>query len=140
MKLAFFDTNVLIYADDAKSPLKQARAISLIKEHQRENSIVISLQVLQEYFAAATGKLKLDPAFAQKKVQILARERLVRLNEHDVIAAIELHRLSRISFWDAMIVHAARLANATVLYSEDLSHGSSIAGVPVRNPFAGLSG
>jgi len=37
-----------------------------------------------------------------------------------------------------MIVHAARSANASVIYSEDLSHGAYLAGVPVRNPFAGI--
>ena len=135
--LAFFDTNVLIYADDAAAPAKQARAISLITEHQRENSLVVSLQVLQEYFAAATRKLKVDAAIAQHKMEILARGRVVRFTERDAIAAIELHRLTQISFWDAMIVHAARAVNASVLYSEDLAHGSAVAGVAVRNPFAG---
>lgn len=135
--LAFFDTNVLIYADDDKSPSKQARAESLIEEHQADDALVVSLQVLQEYFAAATRKLKVDPAIAQAKVEILASGNVVRFTERDVIAAIELHRLHKISFWDAMIVHAARISNATVLYTEDLAHGSSIAGVPVRNPFAG---
>jgi predicted nucleic acid-binding protein len=136
--LAFFDTNVLIYADDTATPAKQARAISLIVEHQRDNSLVVSLQVLQEYYAAATRKLKVDPATAQSKVEILARGRVVRFTERDVIAAIELHRLTQISFWDAMIVHAARAVNATVLYSEDLGHGSTVAGITVRNPFAPL--
>jgi predicted nucleic acid-binding protein len=52
-----------------------------------------------------------------------------------VIAAIELHRLNRISFWDAMIVHAARLAGVETLYSEDLQHGAVLAGVRIENPF-----
>ncbi len=96
--LAFFDTSILVYADDAAAPAKQARAISLIGECQREDSLVISLQVLQEYFVAATRKLKVDPAAAQKKVEILARGRVVRFTERDIIAAIELHRLAQISF------------------------------------------
>ena len=133
--LPFFDTNILVYADDASDPAKQERAISLIVEHQREGSLVVSLQVLQEYFAAATRKLKLDPATAQAKLEILARGKVVRFTEDDVIAAIELHRLGRISFWDAMIVHAARAVKASVLYSEDLGHGSVVGGVAVRNPF-----
>jgi len=49
--------------------------------------------------------------------------------EDDVIAAIELHRLNRVSFWDAMIVHAARLAGTDLLYSEDLQHGAIVAGI-----------
>jgi predicted nucleic acid-binding protein len=133
--LAFFDTNILIYADDVAAPAKRARAISLIGEHRRDNSLVISLQVLQEYFAAATRKLKVDAAIAQSKVEILARARVVRFTERDVIAAIEIHRLAQISFWDAMIVHAARAVNASVLYSEDLGHGSIVAGMRVQNPF-----
>jgi predicted nucleic acid-binding protein len=134
--LAFFDTNVLVYADDAASPAKQARAISLIAAYQKENSLVISLQVLQEYFVAVTRKLGVDPSIAQSKVEILARGRVVRFTERDVIAAIELHRLRKISFWDAMIVHAARVANVSILYSEDLAAGSKVNGVTVRNPFA----
>jgi predicted nucleic acid-binding protein len=134
--LAFFDTNVLVYADDASSPKKKDRAIRLFAEHLRRGTAVVSLQVLQEYFAAATRKLKLTPELAQRKVEILARGRVVRFETNDVIAAIELHRLTRISFWDALIVHAARSAGATVLYSEDLQPGAALSGVRVVNPFA----
>ena len=135
--LAFFDTNILIYADDASVPRKQTRAIRLIADHQRRGLAVISLQVMQEYFAAVTKKLGVDPELAQRKVQLLARGPVVRFAEDDVIAAIELHRLTRISFWDAMIVHAARLAGAAVLYTEDLQHGSALGGVSIVNPFLG---
>jgi predicted nucleic acid-binding protein len=132
---AFFDTNIFVYADDASAPAKQERAVGLITDYQRVGLLVISLQVLQEYFAAATRKLGVDPETAQQKVQLLTRARVVRFVEDDVIAAIELHRLNRISFWDAMIVHAARLAGTEVLYSEDLQHGVIVAGVRINNPF-----
>src|SRR6266542_6975648 len=122
--LAFFDTNIFVYTDDASAPDKQRCAIQLVAEHQRAGLAVISLQVMQEYFAAVTRKLRVDPEIAQRKVELLARARVVRFVENDVIAAIELHRLNRLSFWDAMIVHAARLAGAEVLYSEDLQHGT----------------
>jgi predicted nucleic acid-binding protein len=134
-RLAFFDTNVFVYADDASAPAKQARAIQLITNYQRSGLMVVSIQVLQEYFAAATRKLGVDPETAQQKVQLLTRARVVRFVEDDVIAAIELHRLNRISFWDAMIVHAARLAGADYLYSEDLQHGATLGGVRINNPF-----
>ena len=39
--LVFFDTNILIYADDASSPAKQARAISLFADHHRRNASVV---------------------------------------------------------------------------------------------------
>jgi predicted nucleic acid-binding protein len=134
--LAFFDTNVLVYADDAATPVKREKAITLFRDHLRCGTAVLSLQVLQEYFSAATRKLKLGPEMAQRKVEILARARVVRLDVTDVIAAIELHRLTQVSFWDALIVHAARLAGAAVLYSEDLQAGSAPSGVRVVNPFS----
>ena len=133
--LAFFDTNVRVYADDSSSPDKQKKAIVLFKQHRRSNTAVLSLQVLQEYFSAATQKMGLPPEFAQQKVEILARARIIRFEAHDVIAAIELHRLSRISFWDALIVHAARIGGAAVLYSENFQHGATLVGVRVINPF-----
>ena len=133
--LVFFDTNILVYTDDASAPKKQAEAIRLFTEHQRSGLAVISLQVMQEYFVTVSKKLGVDPAHAQSKVELLARGRVVRLESGDVVAAIELHRLTRISFWDALIVHAARLAGAAVLYSEDLQHGSSLGGIPIVNPF-----
>jgi predicted nucleic acid-binding protein len=133
--LAFFDTNILVYTDDQSSPNKQTRAIELFMDRQRQGLAVISLQVLQEYFVAVTRKLGVDAELAQQKVQILSRGRVVRFAENDVIASIELHRLTRISFWDAMIVHAARIAGATKLYTEDLQHGSTIGGVSIVNPF-----
>ena len=133
--LAFFDTNILVYTDDQSSPDKQTRAIELFMDRQRQGLAVISLQVLQEYFVAVTRKLGVEAELAQQKVQILSRGRVVRFAENDVIASIELHRLTRISFWDAMIVHAARIAGATKLYTEDLRHGSTIGGVSIVNPF-----
>jgi predicted nucleic acid-binding protein len=134
-RLAFFDTNIFVCSDDASAPDKQERAIQLIAHYQRSGLLVLSIQVLQEYFAAVTRKLGVDPEMAQQKVQLLARARVVRFVESDVIAAIEFHRLNRISFWDAMIVHAARLAGADVLYTEDLRHGATLGGVRIDNPF-----
>lgn len=134
--LAFFDTNVLVYADDTSSAEKQDRAIALFAEHLRRGTAVVSLQVLQEYFAAATRKLGVAPETAQRKVELLTRARVVRFEPGDVIAAIELHRLTRVSFWDALIVHAARSAGVQVLYSEDLQPGAVVGGVRVVNPFA----
>jgi predicted nucleic acid-binding protein len=133
--LAFFDTNILVYTDDDRSPEKQARASGLFEDHQQRDTAVISLQVLQEYYATVTRKLGVDAEHAQRKVELLARGNVVRFEARDVIAAIELHRLTRISFWDAMIVHAARLARARVLFTEDLQHGAILGGVPVVNPF-----
>src|SRR5690242_3478689 len=113
-RLAFFDSNILVYTDDASSPAKQKHAIALWTDHTRSQTAVVSLQVLQEYFVAATRKLGVSAELAQHKVELMARARVVRFPPGDVIAAIELHRLTHISFWDALIVHAARSAGAAL--------------------------
>jgi hypothetical protein len=58
---SFFDTNVLLYADDESAPAKQRRARDLVAEHRRAGTGVISLQVLQEYFVNVTRKLHVWP-------------------------------------------------------------------------------
>jgi predicted nucleic acid-binding protein len=135
-QLAFFDTNVLAYADDEDCPEKQAKAEELFYEHLRSGTAILSTQVLQEYFVVATKKLGVEPETAQRKIELFGSCTVVRPDVSDVIAAIELHRLRRISFWDALIVHAARLAGANVLFSEDMPVGTTIGGVRIVNPFA----
>jgi predicted nucleic acid-binding protein len=133
--LAFFDSNILLYMDDTGSPDKQKMAIDLVDRHLRDGTAVLSLQVLQEYFSVATRQLGVPAELAQQKIEVFARHRVVCFEPRDVIAAIELHRLTRISFWDALVVHAARVAGASVLYSEDLQRGGVIGGVRIVNPF-----
>jgi predicted nucleic acid-binding protein len=134
--LAFFDTNILVYADDESSGVKLASARELVKKHMDDGTAVVSLQVLQEYYAVATRKLGLPAERAQQRVRVFAEGQVVCFAAEDILAAIELHRLTQISFWDALIVHAARSAGAAVLYSEDLQHDGSLGGVRIVNPFA----
>jgi predicted nucleic acid-binding protein len=53
----------------------------------------------------------------------------------DILAAIDLHRLHGFSFWDALVLRAAKQAGCTVLFSEDLQEGRKIEGIQVINPF-----
>ncbi len=66
--LAFFDTNIFVYPDDAADPGKQAKAIRVSGQYQRPGQAVLSSQVLQQYFSLATRKLGLAPGLAQRKV------------------------------------------------------------------------
>jgi predicted nucleic acid-binding protein len=132
---SFFDTNVLIYVDDDASPIKQQRAIELFAEHRRRRTGVVSLQVLQEYFVAATRKLRLDPAQARRKVELIAEFDVVAPGVPDILAAIDLHRLHGFSFWDALILRSAKMAACAVLFSEDFQDERRIEGLRIANPF-----
>jgi len=132
---SFFDSNVLVYADDKAAPAKQRRAIDLVAEHRRARTGVVSLQVLQEYFVTVTRKLHVDAAIARRKVELIAEFDVASPDVTDVLAAIDLHRLHGISFWDALILRAAKQAGCSILLTEDMQGNREIDGVQIVNPF-----
>jgi predicted nucleic acid-binding protein len=133
---SFFDTNVLVYADDRAAPAKQRRALALVAEHRRARTGVLSLQVLQEYFVTVTKKLGVDAATARRKVELLAEFDVAAPDVADILAAIDLHRLHGFSFWDALILRSAKEAGCRVLLTEDFQQQREVDGVRVVNPFA----
>ncbi len=132
---SFLDTNVLVYADDRATPAKQRRALELVAEHRRARTGVVSLQVLQEYFVTVTRKLHVEPPIARRKVELLSEFDVAITDVSDVLAAIDLHRLHGFSFWDAMIVRAAKQTGCRVLLSEDFQDAREIDGLVIVNPF-----
>ncbi|MGH9598251.1 MAG: PIN domain-containing protein [Terracidiphilus sp.] len=132
---SFIDTNILVYTDDPKDPGKQSRAIGLVLDLLRRGTGVVSLQVLLEYFATATGKLKLAADLAKRRVEAFARLHVVEPALTDILAAIDLHRLHRVSYWDALILRSAKQSGCRILLSEDMQHGQVIDGVRIVNPF-----
>jgi predicted nucleic acid-binding protein len=132
---SFFDTNILVYTDDHDARRKQAKALELVEEARLGGWGVVSTQILQEYFVAATAKLRVPPEIARRKVELFGRFDLVLIDLPDILAAIDLLRLHAIGFWDALVLRAAHRAACTVLLTEDLQHGARFDGVEVRNPF-----
>jgi predicted nucleic acid-binding protein len=133
---SFVDTNVLVYADDADAGDKRDVARALLTRIFADRSAVVSVQVLQEYFSAATRRLGLPAEAARSRVLALGRLDVVALVTDDVLAAIDLHRLHSLSLWDALIVRAALISGCTILYSEDLQSGRRFEKLRVVNPFA----
>jgi predicted nucleic acid-binding protein len=132
---SFLDTNVLVYSDDPRNPVKQTKVLDLIKDHLRRRTGVVSLQVLQEYFVSATGKLKLDAELAKRRVEVFARFYVAEPTVGDILAAIDLHRLHGFSYWDALVIRCASQSGCRVLLTEDMQHGQVIDGVKIVNPF-----
>jgi len=131
----FLDTNILLYCDDSAHVSKQRRALALVLEHRAQRTGVVSLQVLQEYFVNATKKLGLDPGLVRQKVEAYSRFDVVEPVTADILAAIDFHRLHRISYWDALVLHCARKSGCRVVLTEDMQHGQEIDGVRIVNPF-----
>jgi predicted nucleic acid-binding protein len=93
----------------------------------------LSTQVLQEFFYNATRKLMLPlhvPA-ARDIVWIYSAWLRTPTTDNTVLRAIGIHANARMFFWDSLILAAAEQAAAGTLYSEDLQHGQTIAGIAV---------
>lgn len=131
----FVDTNVLVYLFDTDSPDKQARAQELLREEK--DRIVVSPQVLGEFYVTVTRKLAapVSPDAAAQAVDALCRFQVQALDSQLVRSAVRRSRLTRLSYWNALIVETALKSGADVLLTEDLQGGQTIDGLRVVNPF-----
>lgn len=133
----FVDTNVWVYAVDAADPAKRKRALEAIAPAPGRD-LVISTQVLTEFYAVVTRKLAvpLSVEDAEAMVRQLAVLPVVAIDSSLVVAAIAGSREWQISIWDALILRAAEVAGCRSLLSEDLADGTTYGSVVVENPFA----
>ena len=132
---SFLDTSILVFTDDRSSSEKQEIALRVFADCRRRRNGVVSTQVLQEYFVAATGRLGVAAEVARRKVEIFGHLHVVGLDLGDVLAASDLHRLHGLSLWDALVVRAALASGCSRLYSEDLQAGRRFEGLEIVNPF-----
>ena len=135
----FLDTNIFIYAIDTSLDLKEKRETSrhLIQECIRNETGVISIQVLQEFYQVATHKIQI-PLSSEEALEYLRYIAVLDTIHPDldmIVSGIHLHEKTRLSFWEALIVQAALTAGCTQLLSEDLQHGMEIDRLIVENPF-----
>ncbi len=135
---SFIDTNVLVYAHDRSETRKQPLAQALLDDLWRQRTGTLSTQVLQEFYVVATRKF--DPplrrAAAREIVALYSQWPTVQVDVALILAASKLEERHTLSFWDALIVEAARRAGATRLLTEDLQAGRRIGDVKINNPFA----
>ena len=100
-------------------------------------NLVLSTQVLQEFFAVVTRKLKtsLSLADAREAVEGFAAYPLVQVDLELIRRTIGRLAEEQISLWDALIIEAALEANCAILLTEDLQHGRRLQGLTIHNPF-----
>lgn len=135
----FVDTNVLLYAQDPRDAAKRALAERWLSWCWKEHRARISTQVLNELYAnlrRTAPQLSIDAARALVRRYRLWNPWLV--DDVTVDMAWQLQDAYSLSYWDALMVAAARQQGCSFLLTEDLRHGQDIDGVRIVNPF--LSG
>lgn len=133
----FIDSNVIVYANDARDPAKQKRAAEVIARQMQEGTGVVSTQVLQEYASVALAKLKQEESVLLRILRLLETLTVVQMTPPLIRRAVELRKIHGIGFWDAGILAAAEEADCETLFSEDFNADQYYGGIRVQNPFAG---
>jgi predicted nucleic acid-binding protein len=134
----FVDTNVLVYARDAGEPEKSPRAREWLDRLWRTGRGRLGFQVLAEYYVTVTAKLEpgLPPPEAREDVRDLLAWQPVGVDGGVLEEAFALFDRYGLSWWDALIAGAARVASCGYLLSEDFQDGQDLGGVVVVDPFA----
>jgi predicted nucleic acid-binding protein len=133
----FVDTNILVYLRDASERTKQKRAEEWMQRLWRDRSGRLSFQVLTEYYAVVTQRLKpgLPRDEARRDVRNLLAWAPVVVDANLVDNAWSLQERFDFSWWDALIVAAAQRAGCRYLLTEDLHAGLQVDALTVVNPF-----
>jgi predicted nucleic acid-binding protein len=131
----FLDANIFVYAQDVGAPEKQRKSREIISKLADSGDGVISTQVMQEFFVAATRKLGVEPLVAKGVLKTFTVFEIVQVSSALIHEAIDCSILNQISFWDSLVLVAAASAGCSTIFSEDLNSGQTILGVKVHNPF-----
>ena len=135
LEAAFFDTNLFLYAYSLapEDRPKRDRARELFERHR----VVISVQVIQEFIAAALRKPKLgiDDGKIDEFLALCAWHTIQPAGLETMVHATALRRRFSLSHWDSSIIAAASASGCDLLLSEDMQHGFSVGNLRVLNPF-----
>lgn len=136
--MRFVDTNILLYAVSTlpAEAEKSSQAQALLKSRD----LVLSVQVLQEFYVQATRKSRTDPLShddALAFIEAWTRFRIVDITFMIFKEAAAIQARYQLSYWDSAIIAAAKSAGCIELLSEDMNHGQDYSGVKLINPFVG---
>jgi predicted nucleic acid-binding protein len=132
----FLDTNILLYSI-SRAPAEAAKRRQALELVDRSDC-VISLQTLHEFYHQATRRSKPDAISHEDATSLLTAWLRFEIVENTITVlwiALELAAANNFSIWDNLIIAAAQASGCETLYTEDMQHGRTVAGVRIVNPF-----
>jgi predicted nucleic acid-binding protein len=127
---AFFDTNILVYAQQTGGKADRARALFA-------GGGKISVQVLNEFTAVSRRKQRRD----WREIAEAISDVLMTVDP-PLALTLDLHTAARtlaedqqLPFYDALIVASAIEAGCDTLFTEDMQHDRKFGRLAIVNPF-----
>jgi predicted nucleic acid-binding protein len=131
----FVDSNVFLYALDNADTEKQQAALKWCAELWKSRRGRVSFQVLGEFYVNAIRILPTARDEARAEVRDLLAWRPVVTDVKLLEQGWKIQDRYQFSYWDALIVAAAKTSSCGYLLTEDLQAGQNVDGVEVVNPF-----
>ena len=130
----FLDTNVLVYASDPQSPFYAAARMAIVQREQRTVQMVISNQVIREYYTVMTRPTPDGSPDQQAVVQNIATfTRLYTIADDNLLVRESLLMLTRTvviggrQIYDANIVATMLAYGIPVLLTNNVAHFTRFA-------------
>lgn len=134
--IVFVDTNVLLYAHDPRDLVKRQSAQRWVAWCWKAQRARISTQVLNELYVNVR---RVAPQLTVEAARALVRRyRLWNpwpVDGATVDIAWQIQDQCSVSYWDALMLAAAREQGCNVMLTEDMQHSQHIDGVQIVNPF-----
>lgn len=134
-ELVFVDTNVFIYALDQADVKKQEAARLWRTALWKNRRGRTSFQVLQEFYVKVSQKWPDTRSAVRSEIRDLLAWEPVAIDEEVLEQGWKVQDRFQLSFWDALIVAAAKAASCKYLLTEDLQANQDMDGLLVVNPF-----
>jgi len=131
----FIDTNILVYAHDKDAGEKHEDAKNLVMEFwQQDRWPCLSVQVLQELYVNLQRK-GVPIVETRETVKDYTTWHVVENSVALLEEGMDEMERWKLSFWDSLILAAARRMEVSIIYSEDLSDTQDYEGIRILNPF-----
>ena len=131
----FIDTNIFVYLFNMADKKKWDKCHEILKQANKNVYFVISTQVLNEFISVMLNKFKTQPLVLKSIVDDMCEFEVVETNINIIKKAIDIKTLNQLSYWDSLIISAAKSSKCSVILTEDMNHGQVIEGVSIQNPF-----
>ncbi len=109
--------------------------MSLLGSAARANQ-PLALQTLNEFCHVMTRKAVLP--FTDLRAAVAERMSafdLIASSVEDTTSALELHALTRYSYFDCLLLATMQRAGCNVFFSEDMQDGFRVGAMEIANPF-----
>ena len=124
----FVDSNVFIYAYTSDDKQKHSIARNLLRENVLDNEIILSVQVLNEFYSVMTRYKRPHNEIKLCINEIIEQVKVMPLELDTVKLGFFIKEKYLFSWWDSLVLSSALENDCKIIYSEDMQHNQLIEG------------